>query len=945
MSADASNSEGSPVANRPDGHARHELLFVSILALTVLGLTAGTLGLWEPWESDHLNVVLNMLTHGNWLEVSSTYSGTAAPSELTAALPYSWWPIAASIALFGENEFALRAPYVLLMFGCSIGLFWLTAKLWGRRAAWFTFAIALSMPLFVVHRRFALGAAATMQWSTLAVLAIVAHGFGYLHRFGLLLIGFLTAAAGLSGGLPGLAIPIMVGLTFVFSAENWRSAPHGRLLGTLLVSAAVAGGGWWLAWQPVSDTGHLAALILWPSGLDGLGTTSRPAFNGFVHQIGIGLFPFGALLPLAFCELFYPSESNRGPANRFGVVLIAWFAVSFLGPALGATYSHYAIFLGAPAAAAALGIYFHRLIASPPRPIFALASVLLIALIDSNLKHNTQLLADTLIGGQVDSFPPKLAFWPVARILNFAFIGVILVYQGGLHRWCAQHLGRIAYPRQIRAKLDGWLVLVTAPAPLLLWAKSSHLDTVIRAGFWHPLKPSVRRFIAGLAAWVLVYVVVRLAINARVQLLQGRHSGRLQARLNNVVALLDGHQVKTQIDALIKPILFPPAASFFSARRSLMVGLVALIFALTMSLSSSAFNTTLVTFSKLGVPTAALLLKNVPAVVQPLIWLIGLAAGGLAYILLSGYLAARSRHIGQNLALALERGMQWVGEKLENLGVAQVAFGLIFGLWVIFFKGPSAHALTTTFTQKEIVDRFQALADDDETVFRYRLKSEHRSFYTHRLPELNQREFGRLSREKQRFFAIIPRKDLATVNRQFRQVTQRTLPVLYDASARYLLVSNQLVEGEQDRNPITRALVKALPKWATPVQVNFDDAIELIGWRMDPRRVRPGGSMTLHLFWRALKNQVGQWKIFAHIDAPGQRIHGDHYPVEGLFPTQNWREGDIIHDVHRMKVKRTISPATFTVYAGWYQGQKRLPIKSGPKDKDNRARLGSIRVQ
>ena len=176
-------------------------------------------------------------------------------------------------------------------------------------------------------------------------------------------------------------------------------------------------------------------------------------------------------------------------------------------------------------------------------------------------------------------------------------------------------------------------------------------------------------------------------------------------------------------------------------------------------------------------------------------------------------------------------------------------------------------------------------------------------------------------------------------------MTKRTLPVLYDESARYLLVSNRLGDGEKDRNPITRALVKSVPTWASKVDVNFDDTIQLVGWRIQPSSPRPGAPMTLHLFWKALKDKVGQWKIFVHIDAPGQRIHGDHYPVEGLFPSQNWRKGDIIHDVHRMKVKRTIAPAVFTVYTGWYQGKKRLPIKSGPKDKDNRARLGAIRIR
>ena len=41
-------------------------------------------------------------------------------------------------------------------------------------------------------------------------------------------------------------------------------------------------------------------------------------------------------------------------------------------------------------------------------------------------------------------------------------------------------------------------------------------------GFLATLKGSVRRLIVGLAAWMVVYVVIRLIVNARVRLLDGR---------------------------------------------------------------------------------------------------------------------------------------------------------------------------------------------------------------------------------------------------------------------------------------------------------------------------------------------------------------------------------------------------------------------------------------
>ena len=84
------------------------------------------------------------------------------------------------------------------------------------------------------------------------------------------------------------------------------------------------------------------------------------------------------------------------------------------------------------------------------------------------------------------------------------------------------------------------------------------------------------------------------------------------------------------------------------------------------------------------------------------------------------------------------------------------------------------------------------------------------------------------------------------------------------------------------------------------------------------------------------------WKVFIHIDSAGQRIHGDHYPVEGLYSTKDWRLNSLIQDTHVIKVKPTIKPAVFKFYVGLYHegSKKRMTIlnpESEGKTKDNRA--------
>ncbi len=805
---------------------RHDGVVIGLLAVLVLGALAPSAGVWEPWEATQVSVVDQMHTTGQWLEVKVPAKGDS--TRAVAELPFGWWPMAASTALLGTHEFSVRLPGVLLGAAALLLLFSVARRFFGRGPAWYAVLACVSMPLWGYHTRFGLGQGVPMALTAISSLAFLRFGADPSASNRWRWAAWLSLApSALAGGFIALITPLVTGAAARLTLRP-NEGPRG-LLGLVsspipvVITVTLIGLGWWRAAAHMGEDSSLNMLLFLTERLgDAPKGVDRPSFELFVHQIGIGLFPLGAILPFAFASLLWGSRETPDASPSVTAVsagAAAWFGVAFLGPALGATYSHFAIFLGAPVVALVVAVYLDRVLRSPPEPLFACATVLVVALIDSNLKHETQLFAETLVGGAVDSFPAKLPYWGGARILNCLLLGVLLVYQGGLHRWGARFVKSVAYPRALRPRLDWGSALLTVWVPMVLMAKASFLAPLVNKPYWGRLVFPIRRLIIALVIWALCYLLIRALWNLRVQLLQGRTRGRL-TRLSD-----------------------------------------------------------------------------------------------------------------------------WSVEFAERPGLAPTAMTAVLGLWCVFTCFPVALALTTNFSQKGIIAQYDEYAESEEPLYRYLLDGENNSFYARSLPTMSRAEFTKAAKEDARFFAIVPRKQLSSINNEFRRASKRTLPVLDNRGSRYLLVSNQLRAGEEDKNPITSALIDALPEAANKITINFEDKIELVGWQIEPKEPRAGSPADITLYWRALTDNPGTWKVFVHIDATGQRIHGDHDPVENLFPTRNWKKGDLVRDQHRINIKRTISAARFTFYAGLYRGSTRMKIKSGAKDKENRARLGYITVK
>ena len=105
-----------------------------------------------------------------------------------------------------------------------------------------------------------------------------------------------------------------------------------------------------------------------------------------------------------------------------------------------------------------------------------------------------------------------------------------------------------------------------------------------------------------------------------------------------------------------------------------------------------------------------------------------------------------------------------------------------------------------------------------------------------------------------------------------------------------------------------------------PFGQNFDNQIELIGYDMDQRSLRPGETLRVTLYWRALRPVTVNYSVFAHVRGQGETLWGgqDGWPLHGDAPTSTWRVGEVIRDPYEVVVKPDTPPGQYDVEVGLY---------------------------
>ncbi|HID61439.1 MAG TPA: hypothetical protein EYP49_01640 [Anaerolineae bacterium] len=97
--------------------------------------------------------------------------------------------------------------------------------------------------------------------------------------------------------------------------------------------------------------------------------------------------------------------------------------------------------------------------------------------------------------------------------------------------------------------------------------------------------------------------------------------------------------------------------------------------------------------------------------------------------------------------------------------------------------------------------------------------------------------------------------------------------------------------------------------------------IELLGYEIEEKPIRPGGVLELTLYWRAREEIEESYIVFTHLlDGEGDlRGQSDDIPVEGMYPTSSWLIGQIIEDKHRIPIADTAPAGSYRIAVGMYQ--------------------------
>jgi len=115
--------------------------------------------------------------------------------------------------------------------------------------------------------------------------------------------------------------------------------------------------------------------------------------------------------------------------------------------------------------------------------------------------------------------------------------------------------------------------------------------------------------------------------------------------------------------------------------------------------------------------------------------------------------------------------------------------------------------------------------------------------------------------------------------------------------------SAKRVRTKEQEQQVTDNVLTAVPAIGKTINANYDDKITLLGYDIDKMTVAKGDKVDLTLYFRADQELKGDWKIFVHFESPGKRRQPfDHYAINDLYPTSEWKKGQIIRDKINIQV-------------------------------------------
>jgi hypothetical protein len=115
----------------------------------------------------------------------------------------------------------------------------------------------------------------------------------------------------------------------------------------------------------------------------------------------------------------------------------------------------------------------------------------------------------------------------------------------------------------------------------------------------------------------------------------------------------------------------------------------------------------------------------------------------------------------------------------------------------------------------------------------------------------------------------------------------------------------------------------------TPAErITLGKRIEFLGYDLDARDARPGGTLGLTLYWRALDEMETHFTVFTHLLGPEGNVvaQQDNPPVNGTYATTLWLSGEVITDPYRISLPPDLPSGEYPIEVGFYVAETGLRL-------------------
>lgn len=307
------------------------LILVGLLLLLAFAFQ-GTRGIWEPDEGRYTDVALEMLDTGDYLvpHLDEEHEHYTKP-------PLTYWALAASVRIFGRNEWAARLPNAIAFILTGLAVWGLSKRLLPDAPGAGPLVWATMLGPAAAANVITTDTLLTL-WETLAMLfcveAVSNRGVGQRRAVHLMWLGW--GLAFLTKGPPGL-LPLL-GVSAALLLARQASTLRVLFRPAGLVTFALVGGSWyaWVAVKHPDLVRYFAAYEIYDRLFTGVHQRHPEWYGAFLvygRALAVSLLPWSAFAALAIGRPGWHLRATRWSAlrvDRDRLLLLAWLALPLL---------------------------------------------------------------------------------------------------------------------------------------------------------------------------------------------------------------------------------------------------------------------------------------------------------------------------------------------------------------------------------------------------------------------------------------------------------------------------------------------------------------------------------------------------------------------------------------------------------------------------------------